>query len=259
MLCIGHSHLFCVQSAAAAQGIAIDAVNFWERSDWLKELPDLPAGLQRRLREHPGTVYSFVGGAAHSVLGLLAHPRRYDLVLPEMPGLPLDTKAEVLPVDAVRAILSREIQPYLKLMKHLRALAQYRVVHLESPPPCSDARIVGLARLIMENLMENPLTPRAGCLPSTGWFARLRRRVALRLRPSGGPDDIASTILHYKLWRVHSEIVAGFCAESGIEFISHPGETTDAHGFIRREFVQDGVHANSRYGALLLEQMQELA
>jgi len=65
-------------------------------------------------------------------------------------------------------------------------------------------------------------------------------------------------VRHYKLWRLHSEIVAGFCAESGIEFIPNPDQATDSRGFIRTEFLRDGVHANRRYGELLLQQMGEL-
>ena len=229
-LCIGHSHLRCLQTAAADLAVPLDAVNFWDANDGVRDGPDGPvlAGdLRQRVREHAGPVFSFIGGGAHSVLGLVAHPRRFDFVLPASPGLPLAANAEVLPVDLVRAILRRDMAPFLHLMSDLRSVARHRVVHLEPPAPCGEAKRM---------------------LPHIPWplFPGMLRELAPRH-------------LHYKLWRLHSEILLAHCAANDIDFLPHPGQTTGPDGFLRPEFFHDGVHANSAYGALLLDQMREVA
>src|SRR5688572_1719414 len=103
ILCIGHSHLHCVQAASAETDIAIEAINFWDDNSVVLDYPENPAltpALQQRFRDHAGTVFSFIGGSAHTVVGLLSHPRRFDFVLPEAPWLPLNSQSEVIPVDA---------------------------------------------------------------------------------------------------------------------------------------------------------------
>jgi hypothetical protein len=230
LLCIGHSHLHCVQAASAETGIAIDAVNFWDDNSVVVGYPDEPAltaDLQQRFRAHAGTIFSFVGGGAHSVVGLVSHPRRYDFVLPEAPSLPLDPQSEVIPVDAVRAMLLEHVRPFLKLMDHVHSLARQRLVQVEPPPPCGDAQ-------------------------------RMRPHIPWPLFP-GMLKEIAPKSLRYKIWRLHSDIVATHCAQRGIGFLAHPRHAVDVEGFMLAEFFHDGIHANGRYGALLLQQMRELA
>lgn len=227
MLCIGHSHLHCVQAASARSGIAIDAIDFWADDSVVVDYPDNPSlasDIQRRFLDCTSTAFSFIGGGAHVVVGLLSHPRRFDFVLPKAPWLPLNSQAEVLPIDAIRAVLLEQAQPALKLMLHVRSLTR-RLVHMESPAPCADERF-------------------------------LRQRIPWSLFP-GMLREVAPRPVRYKLWRLHSQIVAEFCADHDIEFVSHPSQSVDEDGFLRREYSHDGIHANSKYGRLLLRQMQE--
>ncbi|HEY5972148.1 MAG TPA: hypothetical protein VIT22_09265 [Pseudoxanthomonas sp.] len=229
-LCIGHSHLRCVQMASAESDTPIDAVNFWDNNALILNSPENPVlveELQKKVLEHRGTVFSYIGGGAHTVIALVSHPRRYDFVLPEHPDLPMDPRAEVLPVDAVRAALMAQTEPYLKLMRHVRSLAQRRMAHMEPPPPCPDNEQIA---------------------PHIPWslFPGLRQ-------------EIAPPHLRYKVWRLHSDIVSALCREEGIEFLAYPLEAADDDGFMRQDYFFDGVHANSGYGLLQLRQMQEAA
>jgi hypothetical protein len=229
LFCLGHSHLRCVQAASVETGIAIDARNFWDDNSDVVGFPAKPEfapALQQRIRGYPGPVFSFIGGGGPIAISLLAHPRRFDVVLPQAPSLPLDPAAEILPVDAVRTILRRKIQPFLDLLLHVRSLAPHRLVHMESPPPCADAQ------------------PALAHIP---WA----------LFP-GMTQEISRRHLRYKIWRLHSDLVAGVCAEHGVDYLAHPPQAVDDEGFLRAEFSIDGIHANASYGALQLRQMQEV-
>ena len=70
-------------------------------------------------------------------------------------------------------------------------------------------------------------------------------------------QEISPRHLRYKIWRLHSDIVALVCAENGIDYLTHPPQAVDDEGFLRPEFSRDGIHANEAYGALQLRQMQE--
>jgi hypothetical protein len=230
LLCIGHSHLRCVQVAVGESGAAVETINFWDDNSVVLGYPDNPVltpELQQRIRDFPGTVFSFMGGSAHVVVGLLSHPRRFDFVLPQAPSLPLDPRAEIIPVDAVRAVLLQQAEPYLKMMRHVRSLTRRRLVHVEPPAPCGDEQ-------------------------------RMRPNIPWPLFP-GMLREIAPRPVRYKLWRLHSDIVAGFCADQDIAFAGYPRASVDEDGFLLPEFFHDGIHANGKYGALLLRQMQEVA
>lgn len=229
-LCIGHSHLRCVQAAALESGTPLAAVNFWDDNSVILNSPEAPVlveALQQRIRAHEGTVYSYIGGGAHTVIGLVSHPRRYDFVLPENPDLPIDPRAELVPADAVLEVLERETEPYLKLMLHLRMLAPDRLVHMEPPPPCLDND-------------------------------RIAPHIPWPLFP-GMRQEVAPPWLRYKAWRLHSGLVSRWCAQHRIEFRAHPRAAADAAGFLKDEFFLDGVHANPGYGRLLLQQMEGAA
>lgn len=208
----------------------LDAVNFWDDNSVILNSPQAPVlvdDLQQRIRMHKGTVYSYIGGGAHTVIGLVSHPRRYDFVLPEEPDLPIDPRAELLPAEAVLEVLARETEPYLKLMLHLRTLARDRMVHMEPPPPCRDNDSIA---------------------PHIPW----------PLFP-GMLQEVAPPWLRYKTWRLHSGLVSAWCDRQQVVFCARPASTVDTAGFLKDEFFLDGVHANSGYGSLQLEQMENAA
>jgi hypothetical protein len=229
LFCVGHSHLHCVQAASAEAGVPLEVVNFWEDASALEngmQDPILKASLRSRISDHAGIVFSYIGGGAHTVIGLLSHPRRYDFVLPELPELPLDPRAEILSHAAMRASLLVHAEPYFKLMRHVKSLAA-RMVHMEPPPPGANG----------ENIAPHvpwPLFP-------------------------GMLQEVAPAHLRYKVWRLHSAMVAEFCDVEGIFFLPHPEAAVDSGGFLLDDYFHDGIHANKMYGELLLKQMQAAA
>lgn len=228
MLCIGHSHVACVARAGLDAGLALHALNFWELpggtvrgETGLRLSPELAA----RVASHEGTVYSLIGGAVHSVIGMLVHPRRFDFVLPDEPGLPLDDDAERIPALAVRRMLASAMTDYLSLMSHVRQLAPVALVHVEPPPPYEDAQ-------------------------------RMHADIPWALYP-GMRQEISPAALRYKLWRLHSRILQEWCEEVDAAFLPCPEQSLDERGFLREAYYGDGAHTNAAYGALVIKQMQQ--
>ena len=230
LLCIGHSHVACVARAAEAAGIPLTALNFWEMPGAILHDGDAPRftpSLEQQLQQHRGPVFSMVGGAAHGVLGMLVHPRRFDFVSPARPELPLDPAAELLPTSAVRSVLASLMTEYLALMLQIRRLCSGPMFHLESPPPYADG-------------------------------VRMHADVPWGMFP-GMCREISPAPLRYKLWRLHSQIVREGCDGADVTFVPCPPESVDDTGFMREPYYGDGAHANAAYGALVLEQMRRLA
>lgn len=230
LLCIGHSHVACVAQAAQTAAYPLQALNFWEIPGAIRQEeagPRFDIAIEQQLREHAGPVFSLMGGAAHVVIGLAVHPRRFDFVLPSEPDRPLDQDAELIPSIAVQRILESEMGQYLALMSLVRGLCTGPMFHLEPPPPCADA-------------------------------AKILAHVPWALFPDRC-REVSPVSLRYKLWRLHSQILSRWCADAGVDLLPVPAGTMDADGFIRHQYSGDGVHGNARYGALVLEQMRPLA
>jgi hypothetical protein len=107
-------------------------------------------------------------------------------------------------------------QPYLDIMGAVRAATQGPVFHLESPPTYANEQIPS----------DDP-----------GWVGMF-----------GAGAAFSPKWLRYKLWRVHSGIVAGYCREIGIAFVAHPAEAVDANGFLLAEYHGTPAHSNAAYG-----------
>jgi hypothetical protein len=228
-VCIGHSHAFALARGAERDGVPLDAINFWETGDpWSRGEATIALRPDLAARVRPGRlVLSLIGGSAHTVLGMVEHPRPFDFVLPSEPDLPIDERRELVPAEAVRATLAEMALPFLANLPCVLDVATGPVIQLEPPPPVADeARIA-------------PHVP-------WGFFP-------------GQPRVIAPKWLRYKLWRLHSEVIAAACAQYGIGYRRVPAQAKDADGFLDPRYDHDGAHANAAYGALVLEDLKGAA
>jgi hypothetical protein len=230
LLCIGHSHVACVARAAAAEGVPLRAFNFWELPGAIRQdgaRPVFAAAILDALASHEGPVFSLIGGAAHVVMGMLVHPRRFDFVLPAEPDLPLDPAAEILPAQAVRQTIEALADEYLALMEELGRCCRGPMHHVEPPPPYADS-------------------------------ARMHQDVPWGMFPDRC-REVSPPALRYKLWRVHSQVLRGWCLRTGAHWVPAPAASMDDAGFMLAPFYGDGAHADIAYGALVLQQMRERA
>lgn len=227
MVCIGHSHLVSVTQAAEDQNLDLTVINLWFAGDPFVGVEDgavrFRPDIEQKLK---GGVFSFIGGSAYAVLGLLTHPEPFDFVLPDALGLPIIEKARLIPVSAIRASLEVLALDYFAQMKLIRAASSGSVFHIEPPPPYPDG---------------------ARMLPDVRWDLMGDRG-----------KEIAPRHFRYKLWLLHNQIVREFCRQNGITYISHPPEVTDGEGFLLPAYYSDATHANKAYGALVLEQMRRV-
>lgn len=189
--------------------------------------PEILALVDSRVPEGLERIYiSMFGGNAHNALTLLEHPRPFDFILPERPNLPVEPGREFVTSGYINAFLKKMAALALLNMASLKNSVSDRIYHFESPPP------VGDNRFILDNL--------------EGYF----------IEQSNSPR-IAPIYLRYKLWRMHSILVSGFCAQAGIEFLPSPPECLDAAGFLKREHGRDSTHAGASYGGLILTDLEQ--
>jgi len=228
-VCIGHSHAQALALAAALNGVALDTINFWLSGEpWLRDEAEtrLRPDLAQRIAQGR-LVLSVLGGSAHTVLGQVEHPRPFDFVLPSEPDLPVDARRELVPAEAVRAKLTEMAMEFLQNLPVLLRYATGPVIQMEPPPPVADADRIA------------PHVP-------WGFFP-------------GQPRVIAPKWLRYKLWRMHSEVIATVCARHGIGYSRVPAGARDAEGFLDPHYDADGSHANGSYGALVLDALRRAA
>jgi hypothetical protein len=222
-VCIGHSHVVALAQSGDTE---LESINFWDTGDpWRYDggathlRHDLAERVLRGRR-----VLSLIGGSAHTVLGMVEHPRPFDLIVPSAPDLPLDETRELIPADAVRAKLSEMSEPYLAMLPAVARLCATPLVHIGPPPPvAAEDRIA----------------------PHVPWI----------LFP-GQPHAIAPKWVRYKLWRVHCEVIAAICTRLDIQYVPAPERSKDEEGFLHPDYDRDGAHANASYGALVLEELR---
>ena len=226
-VCIGHSHTENLAAAATLSDTPLEVLNFWHLPGAITTEAGrvaLSPELRARLK---APVFSLVGGAVHQDVGLIQHARPFDIVLPDQPGLPLTPGAEIIPYDAVHAAMLARTRQYLDLMSAVRDATDGAMFHMESPPTYADEQV-----------------PR----DDPGFFLFF-----------GEGATFSPAWLRYKLWRMHSAIVAAHCRQAGIIFVAHPADSVAGDGFLREPFHGTPAHANAAYGQLVLAQLRRLA
>ena len=242
ILVIGQSHVAAIRSAARARReadpdqlrtrvihtlepqYAPEVVGEGEDAGFS---PALIETIRDQIGRHPPLVVSASGGNVHNGFALIRHPRPYDFLLTQEDGPPLDPQAEPIPEALVRAALEEGLaRDHIRLREIRRVAGQ--VVQLESPPPLADS-------------------------------AAIAAQADAYFKDRGiGDLGVASPGLRYKIWRLHSRIIAGYCAALGLRFLPVPRETQDEQGFLRPEFAGDATHGNLSYGEALIRALEAL-
>lgn len=232
--------MICVLDAALQAGIPFRAISLkpaanphdlggLNRSLLIEDSgkPDFTEATKALLGSSGDPVLSFISGIQHVQVGLrtLYDPSEpaFDFVLPEAPQLPLVEDAQVVPVDAVRAVVGRKFKRRLKLLEKVTRLSAGPVYQFVPPPPVSDRWVTD--------------------------FVQQR---------GGAVDHLPSGLVRWKLWRLTADIFRERADEVGARFVDCPHDAVDAAGFMRDSLVRNLTHGNIAFGALVLDQIRTL-
>lgn len=171
---------------------------------------------------------SFLGGNEHSILSLLNPAAAFDFVWPAGSEAPLRPGHQPVSVAFVETQLLGAMQQTLAQLTLLRVRhPELRIVHVAPPPPQANE-----ARMRDTPEVFGDLITRHGLMP-----------LAIRLKYYG---------LYLDLFRRH-------LAPLRIECLGPPAASLDGDGALQDALAQGCTHGNEAYGALVLQQLRELA
>ena len=168
------------------------------------------------------TLFITLRGEEYFNLGIagVAHP--FDFVLPQRPDLaPLPDRA-LVPLALVQQQLDAQLARTLLTLTAVRKLCpRLAVVRIPAPPPASSAAVAA-------------------------WAATRDRPEQIHKVP---------TSVRLKLWLLSEQRSVQHAASLGLQCLPVPAEALDPVGTLRADLMQDGIHGNARYGALVCAQM----
>lgn len=175
-----------------------------------------------------GVLLSFLGGNEHSVLSLLNPAAPFDFVWPAGSEVALLPGHQPVSVAVVEAQLLGAIQQTLAQLTMIRVRhPALRIVHVAPPPPQANE-----ARMRDTPEVFGDLIARHGLMP-----------ISIRLKYYG---------LYLDLLRRH-------LAPLRIECLGPPPASLDDQGALQDALTLGCTHGNEAYGALVLQQLRELA
>ena len=189
--------------------------------------PALVAAVRDQIARHDPLIASASGGNVHNGFALIRHPRPFDFLLSTEDGPALEPDAEPLSEALVRAALEEGMARDRIRLREIRRTAG-DVVQLESPPPLADSAYIAA---------------------QADAYFKDRGIGDLGVAPAG---------LRYKIWRLHSRIVADYCVELGVRFLPVPRETQDDNGFLLPHLAGDATHGNAAYGEAVIRALEAL-
>jgi len=226
---LGHSHIGALSSGYGATRPPVEMA-FAGLHNPLFEPPlqgdRLTPALGGQVHHAQADLYvAAIGGNEHAAMSLLNHPRRFDVVLPDAPELPVQPGATLLPAALALALLEQWCAPHVELLAAYRAAVPgRRLVHLEPPPP----------------------------VPSEAHIRQYPDSFGAAVAAHG----VSPALVRYKFWRLHSQFWRAVCARLGVEFMTVPTEMCDADGMlIEAAWNPDPTHGNALYGGAVIAKL----
>jgi hypothetical protein len=246
LLLIGHSHADCVDAALRASRIEHRTV-FLHRMPrdnvpYMQKARDRVVAAARELYDdrdastslsemlaHSSTLPVLsIGGNNHNIIGLIKGPEPFDFILKNKEDLDVDNGANVLPYSLMREFLYTNLRETFLQILDFRNMLKIHTVHISSPPPIAD-----------DTFIENNLDD----------FFKKKQ---------GGDHSVVHKALRYKLWRLSADLYKEFCIASDVRYLMPPEPVMDHGMFLAPQFYgKDATHANSLYGAAIVDQLQE--
>lgn len=164
-------------------------------------------------------------GNWYNTMALIEHSEPFDFIYPSFDET-VDTSRRIIPFTQLRRIFNNNVRYRLRMVQVLRPLTESKIVLLEVPPPIEDE----------EHIRKFP-----------GSFREML------------PSGITPARIRMKLWKLQSEIYEAICQENNIEVLPFPNEAKSPRGFIAPDYCyRDPTHANAKYGALVISQLETI-
>lgn len=145
----------------------------------------------------------------------------YDVILPQQPDLPFDNKAIIIPIAEIRARLIKDIRHILLGIEEIKRVTNLPLYYLQSPPP-------------------------VGCNDHIKDHAAWAKNIIDK-------NGVSPSILRYKIWKIHSDLIAEKCSEMSVSYILNPAEVLEEKMFLHKSaYSDDLMHANTWYGQKFL-------
>ncbi len=191
---------------------------------------EFDAALSRQIEEkRPPFLFCSLLGGTYAVHGLVNHPQPFHIFLPashDACGEAGPAAVQVIPFDVVAAMFERKTETVYALLAAVMEKTRLPIYQICPPPPIGG---------------EEHVRPRLD--------ASLFDRVG-----------IAPPALRHALWLALSDVMRRRCRALGAHFIEPPAAAVDEAGHLRSAYYStDPIHANSRYGDLVLHQLAEIA
>jgi len=234
VLIVGDSHVYAIKAAVDKiadhkSDIEFVALRLSTEKNGEKigdiDLPDLLIAAAD-LRSNDALVTTLRGNQ-YNTMGLMRHPRPFEIMIPGFADLPEDTYEELIPYATAYSFMFESIKRgYGKQLGRIAKASAAPVFCLSVPAPKEDEA----------HILEGAET----------YF-----------RDAGISDiGVSPAPLRLKLWELQNRAVANFCSDSKVTFLPNPPGTRDANGYLERAYYAgDATHANAAYGGLVLDQI----
>lgn len=177
----------------------------------------------------PAYVFMSIGGNFYNRFGLVENPVPLAIGQAPFGKVPLGHGRRFVPFDMIAEHFEKSLRG--RMMEIARLSEHYRntpLHHLAPPPPIRD----------ISRLERN-----AGSF--AGRFSR----------------GVAPAELRMALYRIQSDIYRRHCERLGVAFVEPPKAAVDSEGYLSGSchLENDLTHGNTRYGSMVLEQIEALA
>ena len=237
VLIVGDSHIYAVMSALDLKpelpsDLTFEALrNATEKNGTMIGDVTIDGAIERAAKlTADDLVVTLYRGNQYNTIGLIQHPRPFDLLMQSVDGGQIQPGAELIPVQMMRSHFAGTLRGgYGKIMLRIQAATPARVACVAPPAPKDDS----------EHIIKGAET----------FF-----------RQHGIADfGVTAAPVRLKLWTLQQQALAGFCEENGMIFLGNPPGTRNEAGFLRRRYyAEDATHANGPYGVLFLEQIARI-
>jgi hypothetical protein len=236
-LFIGHSHTQCIYDASIKKSEVINwgfmdpiegngPIRMLDGSPYL--LPIIKDNIFKKIQES-NSIISTIGGNAHNFYGLIEPPSPFDF---DSPGINTPRRPDIqyIPYNIIKNSFAKKL--YNGDISMLQAIMNEGInirCHIESPPPIMD-------NCIILGLLDD------------------------HFRCNYPNAKIADPFFRLKFWKLQSTIYEEFCIRNNITYIKSPDLARDKGGFLKEEYLskKSSTHANSDYGSLILNQLEDI-